>query len=221
MKAYSESDFLLNRDSNFYEPFSEERERMYARLEEFREVFTVDFIKTMKLEDYVQGLGSTDSFCYHIERTFACFGNISSSSAYKFGIFYSRSRGGYEYYPKWGSSTEEAFENVRNAILDLLHCGETEDVAGIENNMLAPTIKDKILHLYYPNRYFNIYSDRHLSFYLRFYGLETLSLKECSAFYKQEALLAFKNADPVMKNWTIDKFATFLYRAYPRSPKRQ
>lgn len=98
----------------------------------------------MKLEDFVQGLGSTDSFCYHIERTFGCFENISSSSAFKFGRFYSKSRNGYEYYPKWGGSIEEAFENVKDSILDLLRCGEQDDAYGIVNNMLAPTGKGTI-----------------------------------------------------------------------------
>jgi hypothetical protein len=87
--------------------------------------------------------------------------------------------------------------------------------------MLAPTIKGKILHLYYPQRYFSIYSNSHLDFYLRFYKLDTISLIDGDAFYKQERLLEFKQSDPVMKDWSIDKFATFLYHVYPKSPNRQ
>ena len=164
---------------------------------------------------------TTDSFCYHLERTFACFGNISTSSAFKFGIFYSRERNQYEYYPKWGDTPEEAFTNVKESILSLLDCAEKDDVNGIVKNMLAPTIKGKILHLYFPNKYFSIYSNRHLDFYLKFYRLDTPSLLDSDAYYKQERLLQYKNSDPVMRGWTIDKFATFLYRAYPKSPRRQ
>lgn len=221
MKVFDYNEFIRFRDSNFYDSFYFDRTNKYKELEAFRKVYSPEFIKKMKLEDYVQGLGSTDSFCYHIERTFGCFGNISSSSAFKFGIFYSKSRNGYEYYPKWGDSTEEAFENVRQSILELLRCGEQEDVYGIVNNPLAPTIKGKILHLYYPQRYFSIYSDSHLDFYLRFYKLDTLTLLDGDPFFKQERLLEFKQSDPVMKDWSIDKFATFLYHVYPKSPNRQ
>lgn len=221
MKAFDYDEFKRLRDSNFYDSFYAARTSKYKELDAFRSVYTPEFIKKMKLEDYVQGLGSTDSFCYHIERTFGCFGNISSSSAFKFGIFYSRSRSGYEYYPKWGDSAEEAFENVKDSILDLLKYGEQGDTYGIVNNMLAPTIKGKILHLYYPQRYFSIYSNSHLDFYLRFYKLDTISLIDGDAFYKQERLLEFKQSDPVMKEWSIDKFATFLYHVYPKSPNRQ
>ena len=221
MKSFDYDEFKRLRDSNFYDSFYAARTNKYKELDAFKKVYTVEFLKNMKLEDYVQGLGSTDSFCYHIERTFSCFGNISSSSAFKFGIFYSKSRNGYEYYPKWGGSIEEAFENVKDSILDLLRCGEQDDAYGIVNNMLAPTIKGKILHLYYPQRYFSIYSNSHLDFYLRFYKLDTISLIDGDAFYKQERLLEFKQSDPVMKDWSIDKFATFLYHVYPKSPNRQ
>ena len=34
-------------------------------------------------------------------------------------------------------------------------------------------------------------------------------------------MLEFKQSDPVMKDWSIDKFATFLYHVYPKSPNRQ
>ena len=221
MKRYDPNELIRLRDSHFYDSFEMERAQKYRELDEFKKVFSRESLKTMKIEDYVQGLGSNDSFCYHIERTFGCFGNISSSSAYKFGIFFSKSRNQYEYYPKWGDSAEEAYDNVRDSILDLLKCGDCEDTHGIVNNMLAPIVKGKILHLYFPNRYFSIYSDRHLSFYLDFYGLLTPSLRDSDTFYKQEVLLNFKNSDPVMKDWSIDKFATFLYHVYPRSPKRQ
>lgn len=221
MKTYNHNEFVRLRDSNFYDYFYNERANKYNELKWFRKAYSRDFIKRMKIEDYVQGLGNNDNFCYHIERTFGCFGNISSSTAYKFGIFFSKSKNQYEYYAKWGNSTEEAFENVRQSILDLLHYGETENIDGIVNNMLPPMIKGKILHLYYPERYFNIYGDAHLSFYLEFYGLGTPALLDANAFYKQEALLKFKNSDPVMKDWTIDKFATFLYHVYPKAPNRQ
>ena len=218
---YSKVDFIAKRDSNFYDNFYHERTAKYKELEWFRKVYSIEFIKTMKIEDYVVGLGNNDNFCYHIERTFGCFGNITSSSAYKFGIFYSKSRKRYEYYSKWGKTSEEAFENVRQAILDLLNCGANEDIDGIVNNMLAPMIKGKILHLYFPERYFSIYGDAHLSFYLKFYGLGTESLLSSKAFYKQEALLNFKKSDPIMRKWSIDKFATFLYHVYPKAPNRQ
>lgn len=221
MKTYNKDEFIRLRDSRFYDSFYIERTSKYRELKKFRKIFNKDFLRRMNLEDYVVGLGSIDSFCYHLERTFGCFGAISTSSAFKFGIFYSRERKQYEYYPKWGDSTEEAFLNVKESILNLLYCAENDDVSGIVNNMLAPMVKGKILHLYFPEKYFSIYANNHLDFYLKFYGLDTPSLLDGDAYYKQARLLQFKNSDPVMRDWTIDKFATFLYHAYPKAPNRQ
>jgi hypothetical protein len=221
MRKFVQEEFDRLKNTRFYDQFYSERTAKYRDLEDFRKIYNKEFLKNMKLEEYVVGMGSTDSFCYHLERTFGCFGAISTSSAYKFGIFYSRSRKQYEYYPKWGSGVEEAFANVKSSILDLLHCAEVDDVDGIVGNILAPMIKGKILHLYFPEKYFNIYADNHLDFYLQFYGLDTRPLLSGPAFYKQEKLLEFKNSDPVMKDWTIDKFATFLYFVYPKAPNRQ
>ena len=61
MKTYNQEEFIQLRDSQFYDSFNQERTSKYRDLEKFRKIFNKDFLNRMKLEDYVVGLGSTDS----------------------------------------------------------------------------------------------------------------------------------------------------------------
>ena len=71
---------------------------------------------------------------------------------------------------------------------------------------------------YFPDRYLNIFSYIHLIHYLTQLDLDNEELIWGDDIYKREALLEFKNQDLVMKKWSIDLFANFLYSEYPGGP---
>ena len=78
--------------------------------------------------------------------------------------------------------------------------------------------KGKILSTYYPDKYLNIFSPEHLNYFLTQLDIDTPMLLNGNSVYKREALVLFKNNDIVMKDWSLDLFAEFLYREYPKGP---
>lgn len=206
---------------NYEDIFEPLHKELFKKRDNFVKTFNIDKIRTLSLEEYVQGKGNRNSFCYHIERTFNNLGCILGSTSYKFGIFYSEKDKEYKYYPKWGKSTDEAFKRIKEEIIQLLKDGEQENLQGIVNNPLATTIKGKLLALYFPKRYLNIFSKEHLNYYLKFYGLDNKDLINSDPVYKRDKLIQFKNEDTTMRNWSIEKFATFLYSTYPKAPTKE
>ena len=90
-------------------------------------------------------------------------------------------------------------------------------IIGIPLNSI---VKGKILSTYYPEDYLNIFSRKHLDYYLRTLDLDTAELMKQNVLYKRDALLAFKDSDKDMKNWSINMFAVFLYTHYPKFPAK-
>jgi len=197
------------------------REKKIAHLlplrEQFVGYFNRDFIRQMKVDDYAIGKGVKDwhVFCYGIEHTFHDLGSIVGATSYKFGIFYSPGERKYKWVARFGETKTKAFNQIKRCILDLLECGEKMDIDGIANNKLSSMVKGKILSLYYPEKYLNIFSDAHLDVYLIKLGLDSDELLVNKPVYKRQRLEQFKNADPVMKSWPMDKFSNFLYEKFP------
>lgn len=184
---------------------------------EFVAYFNQDFIRQMKVDDYCIGKGVKDwhVFSYGIERTFHDLGSIVGATSYKFGIFYSPGDKGYKWVKRFGDTKTKAFNQIKRSILDLLKCGEKGDIDGIADNMLSSMVKGKILSLYYPEKYLNIFSDTHLDAYLVKLGLDTEELLVSKPVYKRDSLVQYKNSDPVMREWEMDKFSDFLYKKLP------
>lgn len=70
-------------------------------------------------------------------------------------------------------------------------------------------LKGKILSIYYPNDYLNIFSSSHLDFFMNQLSLGLT--KGISEIDKQKIILEYKNNNPIMKSWSIYKFGKFLY----------
>jgi hypothetical protein len=203
------------------------REDLYQLRNSFSRFFNQNRIKNMSIDDYVAGVELPEkgfNFCYGIERQLDGLGRIIGATAFKFGVYYGRTKtdDNYEYRftQKFGSSHIEAFQNVKNAIIQLLNSGQSEDINAIVENPLSPMFKGKILCTYFPERYLNIFSYDHLNYFLTQLDLDTNKLIESDPVFKREALIEFKNLDPVMKKWSVDLFANFLYTEYPGRPPK-
>ena len=193
---------------------------LFKLREEFVSIFSIEKISSMKIEEYVVGLQSRNSFCYWLERTLHSLGNISGQGSFKFGIWYSPSKKAYCFQTKFGNTYEEAYNNVKSAILDLLIDGEKKDYESIAKNPINSAIKGKILATYYPDKYMNIYASKHLDYYMKALGISSKELLKSDVVYKREALVKFKNNDEDMKGWSNYVFSAFLWSHYPKSPRR-
>lgn len=204
------------------------REELYRLRSAFVRYFNRNKISNMQIDDYVAGVDLPQNgfnFCYGLERQLDGLGRIIGATAFKFGVYYGRTRSDenyeYRFTQRFGNTHQEAFQNVKSAILQLLISGENENIDAIVQNPLSPMFKGKILCTYFPERYLNVFSYDHLNFFLTQLDLDTVDLIESDPVYKREALIAFKNQDPVMKNWSVDLFANFLYSEYPGRPPRE
>lgn len=196
-------------------------QHLFILRDEFVKRFTPDFIKTMKLEDYCIGLGRKDisCFCYAIEQSFKDLGLIFGATAKKFGIFYSVKDDMYVYTPKFGHSKTKAFNTVRRNLVNLIEAGAEEDLDKIVKNIFSSMVKGKILSLYYPDKYLNIFSDEHLDHFLYRLGLGNDELYAADSVYKRKAIVDFKNEDALTRSWEMEKFSAFLYEMFPLDAK--
>ena len=74
-----------------------------------------------------------------------------------------------------------------------------DDQKLIRNHPLALTVRMKILSIYYPEKYLNIFSEKMLNYFVfQFYG-DSVS-RDISSFDKQQLLLKLKYEDKATKN---------------------
>ena len=172
----------------------------------------------MTIDEYVQGKQSKTSFCYILERSLKDLGNMTGQYATKFGVWYSKEKGEYSFEPRLGSTYKEVFKKVKKSILDLLKDGKVHDYENIINNPLNALFKGKILAVYYPDDYLNIFSNDHLNYYLKAFDLDTAKMMKQNVLYKRKALIDYKNSDKDMKKWSNDMFSVFLWSHYPKAP---
>jgi len=211
------------------------RMELYQFRSDFVNYFTKSKIEKMEIIDYVLGVPRVDfNFCYGLERKLEELGRIDGSTAFKFGAYYGRTKldenRDYRFAQRFGTTYQEAFKNIKKAIINLLNDGENEYIGQIVKNQLSPMFKGKILSTYFPEKYLNIFSNNHLYYYLdhlkhlnvRATSSENLVYKlKSDPVYKREKLMKFKNDDPVMKNWPVDLFAVFLWSEYPGRPPKK
>jgi len=197
-----------------------EMKPIYNARNKFVRRFSPAKISSMAIDDYVEGKQSKTSFCYGIEISLDKLGSIKGQWCSKFGIWYSSKKKDYKFEKRLGKDYKSVFEIVKQAILELLEAGKKHQYDRIVDNPLNSTVKGKILSIYYPDDYLNIFSSEHLDYYLKSLDLDTPELMKQNVVYKRDALLAFKNSDKDMKKWSIDMFATFLYTHYPKFPAK-
>lgn len=193
---------------NDYSDLGQSEECISLR-KEFLERFPVKSLETITLEQYALGLDDTykDSFCYWIETRLQMFGDIHGSTAAKFGVYYGKRGDDTENKWRWTAWTNENFDTVRNELNYLIMAGNDMDFEAIEKNRLSKMFKGKILAVYFPDRYLNIYSYEHIKYFLKQLGVVEYPPIELA----KQRLLEIKNSNSIMRNWSNLKFSNFLY----------
>lgn len=130
--------------------------------------YTIDVINNMKIDEYINGKGDRSTFCNRIETELKDWGNMKGAFATKFGVYYGcfgkDTDREYRFVRKFGNTVDEAFNTIKRELVDLIEFGAVEDLNKINKNLISPMLKGKILSIYYPNRYLNIFSSSHLDF---------------------------------------------------------
>ena len=212
----AQADFTKRLDA-----IAEDRKSLYNKRDAFTSYFNSSKIAKMNIDDFVIGKGE-NNFCRKIERDLDGLGRIIGSTAFKFGVYFGRTKSDSEYIYRysqiWGNNHNEAHKKVSLAIVKLIEDGQNEDINAIVKSKISPMFKGKILSVYYPERYLNVFSDDHLKYFLKAFDLDTKKSLSADPVIKRDILLEFKNSDDVMKNWNTDMFSVFLYNFYPKRP---
>lgn len=207
------------------------RKHLYIKRDMFRKYFSLRKIENMDIDEFVSGKGAPAqgfNFCYSLEQELDGLGRILGSTAIKFGIYFGTTSTDsirkYRFSKKHtvGNGTyQEAFDDVKQAILDLLTAGKNENLSDIVRNKISPMFKGKILNVFYPDRYLNVFAPDDLNHFIRHFNIDQGAICSKDAVYRRERLLEYKNSDEVMQEWSLDEFSHFLYHFYPFSQRHK
>jgi hypothetical protein len=189
----------------------------FKEINALRKKFTSDYpinrITNLTKDEYVIGKGES-TFCNRIENELNDWGNIHGSPAIKFGLYFGRY--GQDQTKKYrigrkeyGDEENIALKKILSAIVELLD--NKDDFEILKKNPISPMYKGKLLSVYYPDDFLNIFSAKHLNYFINVFGLDNDSKSELD---KQALLLNFKNSDKVMKEWSVYEFSKFLYKSF-------
>jgi hypothetical protein len=192
---------------------STEIKELYKLRAKFVKDYPLKNILSLSIDGYIIGK-KLPSFCHRIENELNAWGNIHGSTAKKFGLYFGTD--GDDKDKKYrigkaafGSSTEKAFENIKSCIFELID--NKNNIKVLKKNIISPMFKGKILSIYHPDEFLNIFSATHLNYFINALSLENSSKSELD---KQATLLEFKNNDIVMKHWSIIEYSQFLYHSF-------
>jgi hypothetical protein len=121
-------------------------------------------------------------------------------------------------------NAKKVFNYVKNQIIELIKLGSIfdqerlnkkkiiQEIFGID---LAPTFKGKILSLYFPGKFINIFSENEIRHFLEKLGLLDGKIKTLTVDEKKDLLLNSKNLNDLTKGMTPPEYSNYLYENYP------
>ena len=183
---------------------------------EFRKQFPRESLKTMPLERYALGKTQTGSLSWWLEYHSLPLGSIKGGSAVKHVIYYS-TKGNDWKYPGQFSSVEEAWQQLRKDIIDLIEAYDHLPYRGIDQDNLlytASMLKGKILYLYHPDKFLPIFKLEHMQKFLEEMGVPPREWMgkdsvECNLLLKQrinQLALPFPTEDKEVQAVIIKDF---------------
>ena len=200
---------------------------------DFISLFPRDRISEIDIDEYIigkpnplTGNANKSTFCYHLENGLvASFGGIGGQPADKYGIYYNKNNNRYVYNTVNFPNYNEAFKAIRKEIKLILDIGQTfhlyknwkEFSNSLSNQKfnLKRHVIAKILSVYYPDDFIQIYSDSIISYISEIFGLSKYELP-INFFLKQQKLLELKNKHLVMQKWSNLIFSQFLWDLYSK-----
>lgn len=124
----------------------------------FRKVWSLNRVQNLTLEEYTNS--NDNSFIYDVEFGTRELGSIKGRSAFIFGIYKREDltkQGNYKQYlygkeygwlSKFGNNEQEAFNNVKNAVIEVIINAQNGNYSAIDANPLDSMYKWKIAYLY-------------------------------------------------------------------------
>jgi len=191
---------------------------------EFVTRFNRQKLANLTLEEYAlngqDSVVSKNSFCYWVETKTSCLGSIRGARAFRFGVYFGKTDSDPNLKWRWLNWTNENFETIRNALTNLYDAGEHRDIETIKLNPISPMFKGKILSLYFPDRYLNIFSEPLLHHFLN--KLSIPYDPKGDPVDLREKLISYKQSDAKFAQMTAIDFGHALYGMFgDLAPKQE
>lgn len=196
-------------------------EEKEALLRKFINDFPILGINDLSFDQYVIGHGNHSAFCHRLERELGKIGGMRGSNSSVFGLYFGKLGKDKvkkdRFTKKYGSTKELALKNILTEITNLLIAGGKNDLKVIENSKIAELFKYKLLGTYFPSKYLNLYSYKHLDFFITMLDIE---FNATTFIEKQQLLFDLRDNTPIMNKWSNIEYNFFLYKNWrPPSDK--
>ncbi|MDG4946406.1 AAA family ATPase [Weeksellaceae bacterium KMM 9713] len=190
-----------------------------ARLS-FINKFPKDEIINLSIDEYAQGTDE-NSFCYWLEFKKILFG-IGGGNASKFGIYKAKADG--NYYTSFGNNKrqltgtelEDLFLEIKKGITLALEYAENDEIDKIKTIDIPVwnMVLQKILALYYPNKFVNIGASRVLIKCAKDLNIEGVELKPENLIEINYTIRQTIDNQSEFKDWPYEKIGKFLWKTY-------
>ncbi|EEU8400460.1 AAA domain-containing protein [Campylobacter lari] len=141
----------------------EQKKNIENKFLEFQRIWTLEKVKSMSLEEYTsikKDNPDRNDFTFWLENKLDDIGSIWGGSSFKFGI-YKRNfnddkeklkgkiyNDNYAWLSKYGNNQDEAFDKIKQTIVDIIHASKNNDFETIENIDFGDATKWKIAFHY-------------------------------------------------------------------------
>ena len=211
-----------------------QKERDWSR-DEFEDDFPIDGILNMDLDDYVVGKPkpskdtNRDTFCYRLEHENLEFGILSGASSNMFGIYFDKDYNKYKYKNENLISTEDAFEEIKHSIKNMLDAGkqfqkdgDVEKLTDVfeASKQIHSHVRLKILSVYFPDTFLGINTRPQLKEIFEELGHYRKNLKD-RMIEGQMSLLELKRSHPIMNYWSNQDYTHFLKKTLIQKDTRK
>jgi Cdc6-like AAA superfamily ATPase len=190
--------------------------------QQFLQKFPKNTITTLTLDEYVIGTGP-DSFCYWLEfkkidQETILFG-IGGGNAAKFGLYKSKDGQysiGFGENRKVLSGEELAsrFNSIKTAIVEALTCVEENRISDIAAAPLGPMVLQKVLAIYYPEKFITIGAADTLIALAKDLQIEGIELSPRNLIEINVECKNKLNEYPEFRNWGYEQLGGFIWENY-------
>lgn len=194
-----------------------EYELLEIKRKEFVEKFSIKNIEKMNIDNYILGKGKNNkSFCYLLEYGLKELGDIRFPTSIKYRIYWSKKKNNFIMLHIYDNNINKALNDIKHLLIELIENGANNDkksLSILKESPFYPTVKGKILYLYYPDKYLPIYSKNDLYLFIEALKINK-KLTGLDEFDLRNILLEYKNKNVKYKDMTMLEFTSLLYEKY-------
>ncbi len=188
----------------------------------FVEKFPLTKLKDLSIDQFVQGTDD-NSFCYWLEFKKIGFG-IGGGNASKFGVYKTKNNKEIVYATGYGKTktylddqaAKDYFSNLLNKILKALDYTRRDEIDKIKELEIPMwnMVLQKILGIYYPDKFLTIGSPTVLIKCAKELGIQNIDLSSNNSIQINYECKKAISKNPEFSKWSYEKIGTFIWETF-------